>query len=331
MIGDRRLEQSRLFSADQERERFLERLGERVREHEVRLYLFVLMTNHFHLVFETPEGNCSRFMQSLLTSYTVYYNLRHGRHGHLFDGRFKAKVVEGDQYLLALTRYVHLNPVMAGGIKGRPANDKIDYLRGYKWSTYRSYLGKAREFDFVSYGPVLAQMEGKERTRRRRYAEYVERGLAQTDEEFQELLKESPRSIGGEGFRAWVDDLYEKVMGGHEAEDVAFRRVTEPLGPDIVLGTVADVFGVKVEDLCRRRRDSGCRAAAARCLIRYAGMSQREAGELLKAGSGSAISKQLAAHRDEMETGGLARLLARAENLLGEARKKRHDNSYLKG
>jgi putative transposase len=54
------------------------------------------MTNHFHLVFETPEANCSKFMQSLSTAYTVYYNLRHNRHGHLFDGRYKAKLVEGD-------------------------------------------------------------------------------------------------------------------------------------------------------------------------------------------------------------------------------------------
>ena len=82
MIGDGRLEQSRLFREDRERERFLDRLGERVKDYGIRLYLFALMTNHFHLVFETPEGNCSRFMQSLLTAYTVYYNLRHSRHGH---------------------------------------------------------------------------------------------------------------------------------------------------------------------------------------------------------------------------------------------------------
>lgn len=62
----------------------------RIEQHRFRLYLFVLMANHFHLVVETPEANCSKFMQSLSTAYTVYYNLRHGRHGHLLDGRFKA-------------------------------------------------------------------------------------------------------------------------------------------------------------------------------------------------------------------------------------------------
>lgn len=61
---------------------------------------FCLMANHFHLMLEAPDGNLSRLMQKLTTGYALYYNRRHGRHGHLFDGRYKAKVVEGDEYLL---------------------------------------------------------------------------------------------------------------------------------------------------------------------------------------------------------------------------------------
>ncbi|MBU4248404.1 MAG: transposase, partial [Verrucomicrobia bacterium] len=120
MIGDRWLDQSRLFVDDKDRERFVDCLADRVEQYNIRLYLFVCMTNHFHLVFETPEGNCAKFMQSLSTAYTVYYNLRHGRHGHLLDGRYKAKLVEGDEYLLALSRYVHLNPVRVGALKDKP-------------------------------------------------------------------------------------------------------------------------------------------------------------------------------------------------------------------
>ena len=240
MIGDARLERSRLFTEDAERERFLERLGERVEEYNVRLYLFVLMTNHFHLVFETPESNCSKFMQSLLTSYTVYYNLRHGRHGHLLDGRFKAKVVEGDDYLLALTRYVHLNPVMAGVIKDRPIKERIEYLRQYKWSTYPSYTGKRKAYDFVTYGPVLAEMSGKRRQWPAKYRAFVESGLAETDDEFDAVLQASPRSIGGDSFRAWVDEIYEKLAAGHGAkEDIAFRHITEPMDGGAVLEIVA--------------------------------------------------------------------------------------------
>ena len=83
MIGNWRTQRTYLFKDGADHERFLDRLAERVEQFNVRLYLFVNMANHFHLVLETPEGNCSKFMQSLSTAYTVYYNLRHGRHGHL--------------------------------------------------------------------------------------------------------------------------------------------------------------------------------------------------------------------------------------------------------
>lgn len=328
MIGDSRLELSRLFNDDKERERFLERLGERVEEFNIRLCQFVLMTNHFHLVFETPEGNCSRFMQSLLTAYTVYYNLRHGRHGHLFDGRFKARVVDGDDYLLALTRYVHLNPVMVGGIREWPIDKRIGYLRRYEWSTYPGYIGKGKTFDFVTYGPALAEMSGKRRSWPKRYAEYVETGLAKSDEEFKESLRLSPRSIGGDSFRVWVDELYEKLMAGHGvAEDIAFRRVTEPLDNGVVLEVVAGVLGVEVGEFFRRRRESCLRAVAARYLMRYAGQSQRDAGRLLKAGSGSAISKQLAKYRQAFEKGSLVGMLEKVDRRLEEERRKRRLNT----
>ena len=84
MLGDAR---SRLFIDDADYERYILRLSERVEQYNIRLYMFTCMRNHLHLVFETPEGNLSKFMQSLSTAYTVYYNLRRNRYGHLFDGR----------------------------------------------------------------------------------------------------------------------------------------------------------------------------------------------------------------------------------------------------
>ena len=216
MIRDSRLDQSRLFVDEKDRERFLDRLADRVEQYNIRLYLFVCMTNHFHLVFETPEGNCSKFMQSLSTAYTVYYNLRHRRHGHLFDGRYKAKLVEGDEYLLALSLYVHLNPVRAGEIRDKPMAEQIKRLRMYPWSTYQNYIGKRKAFDFVEYGPILPEMTPRRGSgqggRRKAYREFVEAGLAEDDEDFKVALKESPGSIGSDGFRAWIDELYQKLI-----------------------------------------------------------------------------------------------------------------------
>ena len=294
MIGDARLEHSRLFIDQKDRERFLDRLADRVEQYNVRLYLFVCMTNHSHLVFETPEGNCSKFMHSLLTAYTVYYNLRHGRHGHLLDGRFKAKLVEGDHYLLALTRYVHLNPVHVGSIKNKPIEQKIAYLRDYTWSSYPSYIGRRKALDFVAYGPILAEMGGQRRERPKRYRQFVESGLAEEDEEIKSALKESPRSIGSDPFRAWIDDRYQALIQGRAtAEDASFRHITEPVPVALILRTVAEILEVEVEALRQRRRNSPLRAVAARMLMRFGGQTQRQAAAHLNMGTGGAVSAQV--------------------------------------
>lgn len=294
MIGGRRFDRSRLFVDDNDRERLLDRLADRVDQYNIRLYLFVFMTTHFHLAFETPQANCSRFMHSLLTAYTVYYNRRHRRHGHLLDGRFKAKLVGGDDYLLKLTRYVHLNPVKVGSIKKKPVAERIQYLRRYRWSTYQSYTGRRRPFDFVEYGPILAQMKGRRRDWPKRYRQFVEAGVAENDEEFKKALTESPRSIGDDEFCAFVDELYQKLIEDYgNPEDVSFRHIIEPLPVDVILGVAAAVLGVDVERFGERRRSSALRAVAGRMLIRFGGLTQREAARHLNIGTGGAMSAQV--------------------------------------
>lgn len=294
MLGDWKREDNRLFEDDADRRRFLDSLHERVEQFSIRLYLFVLMENHFHLVLETPVGNCGKFMQSLTTAYTVYFNLRHKRHGHLVDGRYKAKLVDREEYLLKLTRYVHLNPVCVKGRADLPIEEKIRFLRFYAWSSYRSYIGQAKPLDFVAYGPILAEMSGKRRDWPRRYRAFVESGLAEEDEEFREALKASPRCIGDEGFRARVDERFEALMGKHKRlEDVAFRKCYKRLNPDAVMAELASAFDVPAEEFGKRRRDSVLRAVGARFLCRYAGLTQREAAGILGVGSGAAISQQM--------------------------------------
>ena len=89
-----------IFRDDSDRLRFLERLAQSQELYSIRLYLACLMPNHLHLLLETPGGNLSSFMARLVTAYTVYYNLRHHRVGHLTQGRYRAQMVEGNEYLL---------------------------------------------------------------------------------------------------------------------------------------------------------------------------------------------------------------------------------------
>ena len=210
----------------------------------------------------------------------MYYNLRHRRHGHLLDGRYKAKLVEGDTYLLSLSRYVHLNPVCIGSMKRKPIEERINALRAYRWSSYPSYIGRRKALDFVEYGPLLAEMHGKRREWPKRYREFVESGLAESDDDFKKSLKASPRSIGSDGFRALIDELYQQRLEKHtRPEDVSFRHITEPLPADDVLMVLGEVLGVEIDAFKRRRHRSPLRAIAARYLIRYAGQSQREVAD----------------------------------------------------
>lgn len=337
MIGDGRLEQSRLFMDDADRKRFVERLAERVEQYNIRLYLFVLMTNHFHLVFETPGGNCSKFMQSLSTAYTVYYNLRHSRHGHLLDGRYKAKLIDGDTYLLALSRYVHLNPVYVGTVKSKPIEERIRRLRQYPWSSYRSYIGQDKALDFVDYGPMLGEMGGKSRVRPRRYREFIEAGLAKEDEDIKEALKASPRSIGGDSFREWVDEIYQKLVEKCDVkEDVSFRCITEPMETGKVLVVLAEELKVDVEEFRKHRRNSVLRGIAAKLLIRYSGLTQREVAGVLGLATGASISVQMRrAGAELVENRGLSCQVDKAMNRLATLREgnksKEHSNAYFKG
>jgi REP element-mobilizing transposase RayT len=340
MLGDDQAAQSRLFRDVKDRERFLDRLAERVEDYRIRLFLFVLMSNHFHLVFETPEANCSKFMQALCTAYTVYYNLRHSRHGHLLDGRFKARLVEGDKYLLTLSRYVHLNPIEVGALKGRPTEERIEALRAYEWSSYPSYIGKCKPLSFVAYGPLLSQMHGPERRWPRRYRDFVESGLDDADSgydsdgaDFRAEMQHSPRSIGSDGFRTWIDELYQQRLARHaRPEDVAFRHTAAPLPSDQVLAILSELLDVDVADFSRRLHGSPLRAVAARLLIRYAGLSQRDVGNLLHIGSGAAVCNQLHRLPEKLaQDDRLRRLVNEAEEQLVTAKSKNHVDGRSRG
>lgn len=139
--NDRRV----IFRDDHDRTRFLAQLESALEIFSVRLHAYVLMSNHFHLIVETPKANLSEFMRQFNISYTSYYNRRHGRIGHLYQGRFKAIVVDKDSYLLELSRYVHLNPIRIKAKGQRSEAERIGEVSRYRWSSLSGYLdGKKR-------------------------------------------------------------------------------------------------------------------------------------------------------------------------------------------
>ena len=163
--GDRRED---IFEDDHDRRTFLATLATVVEQFNWLCYAWCLMDNHYHLLIQTPDGNLSRGMRQLNGVFTQTSNRRHQRVGHLFQGRFKAILVDSDAYLLELARYVVLNPVRAGMVK-KPGN--------WPWSSYRASLGSAPADAFLAIDGLLAQFAKRRSVAQARYAQFVTEGI----------------------------------------------------------------------------------------------------------------------------------------------------------
>lgn len=158
----------RIFRSDRDRRIFLEVLGETVEQFRWICHAYCLMENHYHLVIETPQANLSRGMRHLNGVYTQKYNWHHSRMGHVFQGRFKAIVVDRDSYLLELSRYVALNPVRANIVK-HPGE--------WKWSSYLATAGKDRLPVFLTTDFILALFAKRRSRAQELYASFVMEGV----------------------------------------------------------------------------------------------------------------------------------------------------------
>ena len=174
---------SRAFWDRRDYERFLEYIGKYSALFSFRVHTWCLLPTHFHLLLEsTSYIGLSEFMRRLLTAYTIYFNKRHTSHGHLFQGRFKSLVVDKGDYLLALSRYIHLNPLMT--------LPRID-PETYEWSSLRYYINGGGP-EFLYENEILNWFKGK----RSRYAIFVRKGL---DEDTKPPVLEQ-RFVGGKAF-----------------------------------------------------------------------------------------------------------------------------------
>ena len=294
-VTSRGNERQAIFRDDRDRARLLKRLTESASTHQVKVYLYCLMPNHIHLLVETPLGNLDRFMGSLLTGYTVYFNRRYQRVGHLMQGRYGARMVEGNEYLLKLSRYVHLNPVQMAGIREKPLKERLQYLRAYSWSSFAEYAGRAGPSGLLSSGPVLAMMAGAVKgNKAKSYARYVEAGLAKTDEEFATLMQGRGVAIGSDAFVEVVRNLHwRKAMEGLKREDVAFRQIRSWKTTKDVEEAVREVVGDRWAQFKAYKAGRTVRGFLAWALQHYAGLSQREIADRLGLTTGSAVSHMI--------------------------------------
>jgi REP element-mobilizing transposase RayT len=194
-------------------------------------YAFVLMPNHIHLLLETEDTPLSKIMQRIQQSYTQYFNHKHNRGGHLFQGRYKAILCEKDSYLLELVRYIHLNPVRL---------KIVDSPEKYLWSSHLVYLGK-KEIKFVETDKVLQMFSRNRRQAQKLYQEFVLAGkdighrkefyeikgqVCLGEEEFVERIKERINTTQESEKNSNLDDLMKSIFNLTQISEESIKSPT---------------------------------------------------------------------------------------------------------
>lgn len=237
-VTSRGNERKMVFQSTRDREKYLTYLESAHHRYGAIIHLYCLMGNHYHLLLETPRGNLSKVLHHINGAYTTYFNIKRGRSGHLFQGRFKGIIVEKDAYCKELSRYIHLNPVRAGLVK-RPSE--------YPWSSYRCFIGKDQKPEWLTMELILGEFGGEGMKGYRRYREYIERGeTKELESPFKRVFAST--FLGSEEFINRIRMEYlekkkidkrnipaiKKVIRGPSLEDIE-KAVVEVIGKDHTL------------------------------------------------------------------------------------------------
>lgn len=288
-------ERKAIFRDDTDRSLFLDKLNSSREIYGVEIHCYVLMNNHFHLVVETPRGNLSEFMRHFNISYTAAFNRRHRRVGHLYQGRYKAILIDKDSYLLELSRYVHVNPVRVRSYQSAPAGEQMKYLKSYRWSSLSGYVYSQQRQSWINYKAVLSYVGGS----RKRYGEFLAEGIRRGYHTPWDKLQ-GQVILGEEDF---VKRVKGRIRGaGSKREQPSLRRF-ESRDLKLVLKSVAGYFNLPQEKLVGRRTGyRNERAIAMELMHRYGGASQPEIGKVMGDLDYTAVSRERKRLREKIKT-----------------------------
>lgn len=286
-VISRGTERCALFREEADYLHFLDRLGEARRRFRLRIYEYVLMNNHFHLIVATPDANLSQAIQWLKVSYSMWFNAKYSRVGPLFQGRFKGVLVDPDEsWLLELSLYVHLNPVRVKrlGLDKRskdleakgwntPSSQivakRLQSLRAFRWSSYPYYAGYKRTIPEWLDTSVLRGMAPSAAA----YRKLVEtRLLNGQDEGFLSRMKDR-LALGGAAFVERIRELHD---GGPDYEGL--RELHHRRSWSDVVAAVEQVKGTRWDEFAGVRGDWG-RAVCYYLARKYTGMTLVQIGQ----------------------------------------------------
>ena len=282
-------ERKDIFLDAQDENIFLEKLSLSIDTYNVSLLTYVCMPNHFHLLVTTPEGNLSEFMRHFNISYTSAFNRRHRRAGHLYQGRYKAFLIDSDNYLLAVSRYIHLNPIRIKAFSDKPVKEKWDALLKYKASSLLGYFTAGKRKDFVNYTIVLDYMGGDNRKGWQAYRRFMKWGIEQEIENPLELGKGNG-IVGEADFIQWIKEKFLSKEAS-KREQPALRELRKEFKPEELIDHFVHLLKKDQRDICQRGKRSLERTMLMELLYRFCQISQPEIGRLVGGIDYSAVSQ----------------------------------------
>ena len=264
----------KIFLDDADRIQFLRLLHESIETYQVLLYAYVMMDNHFHFVLQTVRANLSEFMRRFNICYTGWFHYQHGTCGHLFQGRYKSHLVDADNYLLELSRYIHLNPIRRHKRQNSDYRNRLSYIRRYRWSSLPGYLDARNVDDLVTYDMIIEMIGG-----RQAYSRFITDGIRHgIGDLFEEVQHQT--ILGDDDFVALVKSKF--IDDGSLRDQPSYRGVcADTLSPQSVLLCVSKVYGTSTKELLQRRGDGIQRGILVEMLYRYCGMTLAAIGRFV--------------------------------------------------
>ncbi|MFC1821495.1 transposase [Thermodesulfobacteriota bacterium] len=282
-------ERRNIFVDSKDQSIFLKKLSLSLEIYNVELLAYVMMPNHFHLMVSTPDGNLSDFMRHFNISYTSVFNRRHKRVGHLYQGRYKAFLLDADSYLLEVSRYIHLNPVRTRKYLNRAVDERWRILYISEASSLAGYFNKSKKKEFINYNKVLDYMGGDNRKGREAYRRFIKSGLKKELENPLNLGKGSG-IVGDPDFVDWIKKTFLRTEPSHR-EQPALKELRKTFDPEKLIEQFSELAGIKKEELCRKGKSGHERAMLMEMLYRFCNIRQPEIGKLVGGIDYSAVSQ----------------------------------------
>jgi putative transposase len=255
-----------IYRNDGDRQNFLNKLSRVAERLQLKIHAYVLMSNHYHLLIETPQANIVKAMHDLNAGYANWYRTKYGLIGSIFQGRYKAIIVEKDEYLLVLSTYIHLNPVKAGMVK-TPGE--------YVWSSYRSYSGENKPPLFLYMDEISSKFNKKSD-----YVRYVLSYLKDEKEIAREDVYGRNSFLGSDGFirQALAGFGRGKRSDGEVNDEKELRQISL----DDILEVMMTTFHIGDDEIRNRKKGNVYRKMFIYMLRKHTALSLREIGEMLE-------------------------------------------------